>query len=121
MLSCWRGFVICSTAITPFAPVYLLAHKAKQVSPNLKTNRLSYILRENRNCKVIAIFEEKFACRILFRMTQIGYIQHFLFVESDLPPTTIIGWVVYNEKAKTRLLEMGIAASNILIDSESYF
>ena len=54
-------------------------------------------------------------------MTQIGYIQHFLFVESDLPPTTIIGWVVYNEKAKTRLLEMGIAASNILIDSESYF
>ena len=42
-------------------------------------------------------------------------------VESDLPPTTIIGWVVYNAKAKTRLLEMGIAASNIHIDSESYF
>ncbi len=42
-------------------------------------------------------------------------------VEEDLPPTTIIGWVVYNEKAKTRLLEMGIAASNIHIDSESYF
>ena len=42
-------------------------------------------------------------------------------VEADLPPTTIIGWVVYNEKAKTRLLDMGIAASNILVDSESYF
>ena len=42
-------------------------------------------------------------------------------VEADLPPATIIGWTVYNEKAKSRLLDMGIAASNILVDSESYF
>jgi hypothetical protein len=42
-------------------------------------------------------------------------------IESDLPPTAIIGWVVYNEKAKSKLLNLGIVTSKILVDPESYF
>jgi len=42
-------------------------------------------------------------------------------VENDLPASAIIGWIVYNNAAKSRLLEMGIADLKILVEPDSYF
>jgi hypothetical protein len=42
-------------------------------------------------------------------------------VETDLPITAIIGFVVYNEEAKNRLLTMGIPEKKILIKPDFYF
>jgi hypothetical protein len=42
-------------------------------------------------------------------------------VENDIPASAIIGWIVYNSAAKSRLLEMGIADSKILVKSDLYF
>jgi hypothetical protein len=42
-------------------------------------------------------------------------------IESDLPPTAIIGWYVCNDAAKSRLLEMGIAGSKIQVKPDFYF
>jgi hypothetical protein len=42
-------------------------------------------------------------------------------VGSDIPAQTIVGYVVYNEVAKNRLVEMGIPQNKILIKRECYF
>lgn len=42
-------------------------------------------------------------------------------IESDIPATAIVGWIVYNEKAKTELKNMGIADSKIIIKPDYYF
>ena len=42
-------------------------------------------------------------------------------VETDIPTTAIIGWVVYNEEAKKRLLEMGIPENMIYVKPDCYF
>ncbi len=42
-------------------------------------------------------------------------------VETDIPTTAIIGWVVYNEEAKKRLLELGIPQEMIYIKPDAYF
>jgi hypothetical protein len=42
-------------------------------------------------------------------------------VENDLPPSAIMGWVVYNENAKSRLSGMGIAGSKIQVKPDFYF
>jgi len=42
-------------------------------------------------------------------------------IESDIPPSAISGWVVYNEKAKAVLIEIGIAVSTIIIKPDYYF
>lgn len=42
-------------------------------------------------------------------------------VETDIPTTAIIGWVVYCDEAKNRLLAMGIPENNIYINPNCYF
>ena len=42
-------------------------------------------------------------------------------VETDIPATAIIGWVVYNEGAKERLLTMGIPEEKIYVKPACYF
>ena len=42
-------------------------------------------------------------------------------VETDIPTTAIIGWVVYNEEAQKRLLELGIPQEMIYIKPDAYF
>lgn len=42
-------------------------------------------------------------------------------VESDIPSTAIIGWLVYDENAKKRLLAMGILENKIYVKPNSYF
>lgn len=42
-------------------------------------------------------------------------------VETDIPPTAIIGWVVFNEDAKNNLLAMGIPENKIQVKSTYYF
>jgi len=42
-------------------------------------------------------------------------------VETDIPTTAIVGWVVYNEEAKQRLLALGIPEKRIHINSNYYF
>ncbi len=42
-------------------------------------------------------------------------------VESDIPTTAIVGWIVYNEKVKSRMIAMGIADAKILVKPNSYF
>jgi hypothetical protein len=42
-------------------------------------------------------------------------------VAKDIPPTAIVGWVVYNQQAKDTLLEAGIADSKIIVKPEYYF
>jgi len=42
-------------------------------------------------------------------------------VETDIPTTAIIGWVVYNEEVKKRLLSMGISEKRIFVKTACYF
>jgi hypothetical protein len=42
-------------------------------------------------------------------------------VETDIPTTAIIGWVVYNEEAKNRLLVMGIPKNKVYVKPTCYF
>ena len=42
-------------------------------------------------------------------------------VETDIPSTAIIGWVVSNEEAKKRLLTMGIPENKIYVKPNYYF
>lgn len=42
-------------------------------------------------------------------------------VETDIPTTAIIGWVVFNEEAKNRLLAMGIPGNKIKVKPDCYF
>jgi len=42
-------------------------------------------------------------------------------IETDIPTTAIIGWVVYNEEAKKRLLTMGIPEKKIYVKPNCYF
>ena len=42
-------------------------------------------------------------------------------VETDIPTTAIIGWLVYNEKAKECLLAMGIPEKKIYVKPDCYF
>jgi len=42
-------------------------------------------------------------------------------VENDVPTTAIIAWVVYNEKAKQKLLSMGISEEKIYVKTNCYF
>ena len=42
-------------------------------------------------------------------------------VETDIPATAIIGWVVYNEEAKKCLLTMGIPEKKIYVKPNCYF
>lgn len=42
-------------------------------------------------------------------------------VETDIPTTAIIGWVVSNEEAKKRLLTMGIPENKIYVKPNCYF
>jgi len=42
-------------------------------------------------------------------------------VETDIPTTAIIGFVVYNEEAKKRLLAMGIPEKKIYVKPNCYF
>ena len=44
-----------------------------------------------------------------------------LLVGDDLPPQFICGYVVYNEKAKNTLLELGIKESKIVVVPNYYF
>lgn len=44
-----------------------------------------------------------------------------LLIKSDLPPQYIRGFVVYDNKAKDNLLNFGIPASKIVVDSQYYF
>ena len=42
-------------------------------------------------------------------------------IETDIPTTAIIGFVVYNEEAKKRLLAMGIPEKKIYVKPDCYF
>lgn len=42
-------------------------------------------------------------------------------VETDIPTSAIIGWVVYNEEAKNRLLTMRIPENKIYVKPNCYF
>ncbi len=42
-------------------------------------------------------------------------------VETDIPTTAIIGWIVYNEKAKEHLSAMGIPEEKIQVKPDCYF
>jgi hypothetical protein len=42
-------------------------------------------------------------------------------VETDVPTSAIIGWMVYNEEAKKRLLAMGISEKMIYVKPDCYF
>lgn len=42
-------------------------------------------------------------------------------VETDIPSTAIVGWVVYNDEAKDRLLAMSISEIKIHVKSDYYF
>lgn len=42
-------------------------------------------------------------------------------VDGDIPTNLISGWVVYNEKAKSRLLELGISEELIVVREIFYF
>lgn len=42
-------------------------------------------------------------------------------IDIDIPPTAIIGWVTYNEDAKSNLLAMGIPQNKIHVNSTYYF
>jgi hypothetical protein len=42
-------------------------------------------------------------------------------VEADIPAIAIIGWVVYNENAKERLLIMEISEKKIHVKPDYYF
>ena len=42
-------------------------------------------------------------------------------VETDIPVTAIIGWVVYNEEAKKHLLTMGFPEKKIYVKPNCYF
>jgi hypothetical protein len=42
-------------------------------------------------------------------------------VETDIPTTAIIGWIVYNEEAKKRLLSMEISEKKIFVKTACYF
>lgn len=44
-----------------------------------------------------------------------------LLVKNDLPAQYLRGYVVYNEKAKHRLMEMGVAESMIVVRPDYYF
>lgn len=44
-----------------------------------------------------------------------------LLVNSDLPPHLICGYVVYNEKAKSTLMELGIHDNKIIVRPDYYF
>ena len=44
-----------------------------------------------------------------------------LLVKDDLPAQFLRGFVVYNEKAKQRLLDMGVAENNIVVAPGYYF
>lgn len=42
-------------------------------------------------------------------------------VASDIPPGAIIGWIVYNQAAKTKLINKGIPANQIHVKPDNYF
>jgi hypothetical protein len=42
-------------------------------------------------------------------------------IETDIPTTVIVGWVVYNEEAKTKLLALGIPDKKVHVNTNSYF
>jgi len=42
-------------------------------------------------------------------------------IESDVPSSAIIGWAVYNTKAKTRMEEEGVSADKIIVKQGYYF
>jgi hypothetical protein len=42
-------------------------------------------------------------------------------LENDLPPTCLIGWILYNDESKSRLSNMGIADSKIQVKPDFYF
>ena len=42
-------------------------------------------------------------------------------VETDIPTTAIIGWVVYNEEAKNRLHAMGVPENKVYVKPTCYF
>ncbi|MDP3445720.1 MAG: DUF4433 domain-containing protein [Ignavibacteria bacterium] len=42
-------------------------------------------------------------------------------IETDIPTTAIIGYVVYNEEAKSRLLTKGITENKIIVKPNCYF
>ena len=42
-------------------------------------------------------------------------------VETDIPTTAIVGWVVFNEEAKHRLYTMGIPENKIYVKPDCYF
>ena len=42
-------------------------------------------------------------------------------IETDIPATAIVGWIVFNDEAKTKLKNLGIADSKIIVKPDYYF